>query len=300
MNNLAMSPEPKAANRPVVDYHDDDEASVVLAAFLDTEIELPTLPDVAWKVRDAMSNPDIGVDDIAKIVQNDPVIAAKLVQVANSPLYRGMTKVENIRMVVGRLGLKSTQNLVMIAAVQQLFRAQTTMIKSRFKILYQQSTTTAAISGAIADKIVGMDPDRAALCGLLNDIGTIPVLTRADQQPEFFETREQLEDTILEMRAHAGSWLLHSWNFDSEFVEIVRESRNWKRDKIGAPDYCDIVSAALLIQNSLEGNHEKLPDINDLPLGAKLAENGLVIVSYEEFIEEAEDVIDGINAALSS
>ena len=260
-----------------IDNESPDKTSAVLELFLDTTIELPTLPEVAWKVRDAMSRQDISVSDISLIVQNDPAISARLIQVANSPLYRGMTKVENLRMVVGRLGLKSTQTLVMTIAIKQLFRAQTAMIKKRFMELYEHSATIAALCSVVADKLPGLDPDRAALCGLLHDIGVIPILNRADKQPEFFETDLQLEETIAELRVHAGTWLLRKWNFDSEFIEVTHDARNWHRDKIGKLDYCDVVICALLLKQSMVRESVELPAIHDLPLGAKLAENGLVI-----------------------
>lgn len=265
---------------------------------MDDSVELPNLPEVAWKVRDAMTRPEISVEDIALIVQNDPAISARLIQVANSPLYCGMIKVENIRMVVGRLGLRVTQNLVTMLAVKQLFRAQTNLVKNRFKSLYEHSTTTAALCAVVADKLNGLDPDRAALCGLLHDIGVIPILTRADRQPEFFETQEQLEETINELRVQIGTWVLKKWNFDSEFLDVVREARNAKRDKIGKPDYCDVVICALLLKQTMSGENTDPPAIHDLPIGAKLAENGLMIVSNEDFIEEASDQIESIRAAL--
>lgn len=282
-----------------IDSESADKTSAVLELFLDTTIELPTLPEVAWKVRDAMSREDISVKEMTLIVQNDPAISARLIQVANSPLYRGMTKVANLAMVVGRLGLKSTQTLVMTIAVKQLFRAQTAAVKKRFKELYEYSSTIAALCSVVANKLPGLDPERAALCGLLHDIGVIPILNRADKQPEFFETEAQLEETIVELRAKVGVWLLMKWNFDSEFIEVTQDARNWNRDKIGRPDYCDVVNCALLLKQSMALESDELPAIHDLPLGAKLAENGLVIVSNEDFIEEASEQIEVVRAALN-
>ncbi|MEM7207827.1 MAG: HDOD domain-containing protein [Pseudomonadota bacterium] len=276
-----------------------DQSGDVHSAFLDDKIELPNLPEVAWKVREAIEDPDISVDKIAQIVQNDPAIAARLVQVANSPLYCGLTKVENLRMVIGRLGLNATQSLVTLLAVKQLFRAKTALIKTRFKVLYEHSTSVAALCTAVADRLPGLDRERACLCGLLHDIGVIPILTRADKQPDFFTTPEQLEQTIVELRTHTGSWVLQQWSFDGEMLEIVREARNWNRDMIGKADYCDVVNCALLLKQAMDGDSDNVVDIHDIPLGSKLAESGLVIVSYKDFIDEAKDIIDSIRGSLN-
>ena len=61
---------------------------------LENRATLPTLSDVAWKVRRSMEDPDIGVADTARIIETDPAIAARLIKVANSALYRLYRPVE--------------------------------------------------------------------------------------------------------------------------------------------------------------------------------------------------------------
>lgn len=266
--------------------------------FLNNTIELPNLPEVAWKVRRAMSNPEIGIREITTIVQNDPVISARLVQVANSQLYRGMHKIDSLRAAVVRIGLDSTQNLITMIAIKQLFRADTAFVKERLKTLYEHSTTVAALCEVVADKLSYLDPERATLCGLLHDIGVIPILNQVDKQAKIIDSAEQLEETTDNLRVHIGSWLLKQWNFDSEIINVIHQTRNWRRDTPGQADYCDIVNCALLLEPTIGGVATALPSIYDLPLGAKLAESGLVIVSHEDFVEEVGDKIESIRAML--
>ena len=87
-----------------------------------TELEanrlvLPTLPDVALKVRDAVSKGDASAQELAEMIATDPAISACLIQVVNSPLYRGTNEIKNIQMAVTRLG-NSTVTLVNVSLLR--------------------------------------------------------------------------------------------------------------------------------------------------------------------------------------
>ena len=57
---------------------------------------LPTLPDIALKVRDAVSKGDASASELADMIVTDAALSARLIQVANSPLYRGTVEINNI------------------------------------------------------------------------------------------------------------------------------------------------------------------------------------------------------------
>jgi HD-like signal output (HDOD) protein len=59
---------------------------------------LPTLPDIALKVRDIVSKGDASASELANMIVTDAALSARLIQVANSPLYRGTKEVKNIQM----------------------------------------------------------------------------------------------------------------------------------------------------------------------------------------------------------
>ena len=67
-------------------------------------ITLPTLPEVALRVRDEVDKDSATAVKIAKTVATDAAVSARLLQVANSPLYRGRVSIDSIQMAVTRLG----------------------------------------------------------------------------------------------------------------------------------------------------------------------------------------------------
>lgn len=67
----------------------DDVRAELIDAIQNNRIVLPTLPEVALRIRDAAENPDTDVASFAKELGFDAAISARVMRVANSPLMRG-------------------------------------------------------------------------------------------------------------------------------------------------------------------------------------------------------------------
>lgn len=93
----------------------DDDLALMQRIISDTKagrLRLPSLPDLALKVRTAVNDPRRSIADIARLVQFDPALAARLVQIANSPLYRGTKKFDNCHSAITRIGVEPSRNLI--------------------------------------------------------------------------------------------------------------------------------------------------------------------------------------------
>ena len=74
-------------------------------AYKNNQIMLPELPEVAMRIRQAIRNDDVNLQQVSKLIQMDPAITARLIQIANSPLHRGNSPIEDCRAAISRLGL---------------------------------------------------------------------------------------------------------------------------------------------------------------------------------------------------
>lgn len=86
------------------------------------QITLPTLPEVALKIRDAVENENNSAEDIAAVIGEDPSIAARLIRVVNSPLFRPRTPIADLQMAVTRLGVQVVRHVVVRLTIKQMFR----------------------------------------------------------------------------------------------------------------------------------------------------------------------------------
>ena len=137
---------------------------------------LPTLPEVALKVRDAVNDENASITDIAKVVSSDAAITARLLQFANSPLMRASQPIDNLDAAVSRLGMKLVKDTVTSMAMEQMFQATNDVTDRKLREIWEHSSQVAAISHALASQFTKLKPEQAMLAGLVHDIGALPIL----------------------------------------------------------------------------------------------------------------------------
>jgi len=262
------------------------------------QLDLPTIPDISYKIRRAVSDDTASSHKIARVVQTDPAITARLIQIANSSLYCGRKKIESCPEALTRLGLQATQDIVTAFAIKSVFRANTDLIRQKMSILWTHSSYVAAISAVFAHKLPGFDPDRAMLAGLIHDIGTLPILTYADRYPELIDQPKALVTTVRSLRADIGSQIIRKWDFPEDFQEVVQHAENWYRHTDAAPNYADLVMLAQLHSFIGKVDIKKLPKIEDLPAYKKFG-HYLKIEDSLSILESAKDEIEHIKQLLN-
>jgi HD-like signal output (HDOD) protein len=260
-------------------------------AIHENKIILPTLPEVALRVRDAMESEEVTSRQIADIVATDGALAARLLQVANSPLYRGRVPIENIQMAVNRLGNTLVRSLVTSLAMKQMFQATTDSLDKHLRAAWEEGVQVAAISRALSRQ-AKLDPEQAMLAGLVHNIGSLPVLMMADTYPELMRTEEQLDHLVEKLNPIIGKQILEEWNFPEALVSVPENYQNLQYDGGPVADYVDIVLVARL--QSLPSNHPSTQvDWGQVPSFAKVGlEPEIEIVDIEGVAEEVKEVQD--------
>lgn len=235
------------------------------------DLLLPTIPDVAFKIRRAINDDYASVSSIARIVQIDPSITARLIQISNSPMYMGRKKNESCPEALTRLGLKAAQDIVTTFAMKSLFNAKSPIIRQKMAELWTHSSYIASVSAVFAHKIPGFDPDRAMLAGLIHDIGIVPILTYADNHPDIIAQPKDLVETVKQLRTDIGVQIIRQWDFPEDFEDVVINAENWFRNDNNPSSYADIVMISQLHSFIGKIDIKKIPKIDDLPAYKKLA-----------------------------
>ena len=224
------------------------------------------------KVRKMADDPAVAPEHLAKIIATDAALSARLVQMANSVFFRGLSQVENVRTAIIRLGGVCVRNVVSSLAVSQIYQAKdVNAIKKDLHTLWVHGARVAAISNVLAKRLTKLNPDEAMLAGLIHDIGTLPILKRALDFPEILEDRQALRRVICYMNADIGKKILEEWRFPDALVIAVSEHGNLKRDNGADADFADIVLIANLHSYMGQTNNKFANiDWNDVPALRKL------------------------------
>jgi HD-like signal output (HDOD) protein len=215
-------------------------------AIKENKITLPTLPEVALKVRDAVEQENITAHQIADMVGTDAALSTRLLQVANSPLYRGRVPIESIQMAVTRLGYKLVRSLVVSLAMKQIFQATSDTLDVRLRRMWEQSVEIAAISRVLSQNLPHLDKEQAMLAGLIHNIGALPILTWAEAYPELMEDEVELDRLVAELTPSIGTQILEFWGFPDTLIKVAAEAQNLQYDGGPKADYVDVVIVARL------------------------------------------------------
>lgn len=263
------------------------------------KLALPTIPDVSIKIRRAINEPSANSSKIARVVQIDPSITARLIKISNSPLYRGRRKIESCPEAITRLGLKAAQDIITVFALKTVFNARSGLIRRKMQELWSHSSHVAAISAVLAHKTPGFDPDRAMLAGLIHDIGIVPILAYADRQPEILAAPGDLAETVRELRSEIGVQIIRKWDFPTDFEDVVVHAENWFRDSGPVATYSDIVMISQLHSFIGKVDIKKMPKMDDLPAYKKLAAGNLDADLSINILDQVKDEIENIRSMLT-
>ncbi|MFT4582676.1 MAG: HD-like signal output (HDOD) protein [Gammaproteobacteria bacterium] len=267
---------------------------------LNGKLSLPSLPAVAMKVCQLIDRDDANVGNLARTINTDPAIAAKLIRAANSPLYRGQAPTDSCDKAVVRLGLKTTRQLVSSFAMSELFSTDSPLLSKRMGVLWRHSTEVASICYVLAVKTKTLEPEQALLAGLLHDIGSLPLLSYSHNTSELADDPVALEAFLEMHRSRVGTSILEKWNFPNSLVVAAQSADDWLRDSMAEADYGDLVIIAQLHSFIGTPHMPKIPPMDELPAFRKLAGNGLTPKLSVDIIHEAKHEIERVRALLSS
>jgi HD-like signal output (HDOD) protein len=242
---------------------------VVLADIKNNCLKLPTPPEVAVRVRRAVEGNEASTAQIARLIGTDAALSARLIQVANSPLYRGRTPIDNVQTAVTRLGNKMVRDLVTALLMKQLFQSRSPLLRKRMEVLWLHSAEVSAFSSVLARRFTSLSAEGAMLAGLLHDIGALPLIVRAEDFPEIANDPDLLESAIERLHGQIGKLLLDTWKFPPELSAVAAEHEDLSRYS-ATVDYVDVVTVANL--HSYMGGSHRLSKVNwgDIPAFGKL------------------------------
>jgi len=260
------------------------------------KLVLPTLPEVALKVRDTLEDENSSLIDVAKIINSDAALAARMIQVSNSPLLRATNPIESVEAAVTRMGSNMIRNLVTSMVMEQMFQATSDVTDKRLRRIWEHSTEVAAIAHALASQFTKLQPDQAMLAGLVHDIGALPILSRAEDYPDLLDDEETLDRIINSVHTTIGAEILRKWNFPEDLITVAEDHEDLQRNSKNGPDYADVVIVANL-QSVVDSKHRHAEvDWSTVPAFEKLGlQTDVSIVD----MDETNANIEAARAALS-
>ena len=203
-------------------------------------IRLPSLPDTYNEVMAIVHDDNKGIHELVSFIQSDVALCARLLQVANSPMFRTRDGLTNVRDVVQRLGVEYIKNVILCASIKDKVRSPSPILQSKMEQVWTHSLEVAVHAKVLCQyRVRKLNSELAFTCGLIHDIGRLPVLS--------FLSTHKLEDPELEqllqaLRCYVGVEVLKAWRFAPEFIEVIENEVQFVCHDSFPPTYSDVIN----------------------------------------------------------
>ncbi|WP_277372238.1 HDOD domain-containing protein [Pseudomonas sp. AA-38] len=219
---------------------------------------LPSIPKVAQELIQQFDNPTSSLESVARNIERDPVIAAKVLRLANSARFRGAREATSVEDAAMRLGFNTLRTLVMASAVTGAFKVDTGFDLKSFWI---HSFRVASIARTLA-KQLKLDADAAFTCGMMYNIGELLIQAGApdfarklNRQPQREAAAHAAEETLQLGFGYpeVGAELARRW----QLPKLIQNAIAYQARPNAAPDdgrYARLVAQAVAVGEALEAD----------------------------------------------
>ncbi|MBI3222386.1 MAG: HDOD domain-containing protein [Nitrosomonadales bacterium] len=148
-------------------------------------LAFPTGAQVALKLRQTLNDPDCMLDTAARLILAEPLLAARVISMANSVVYnRSGREITDVRMAVSLIGFRTIQSLAMALVTRQMAgRSSDPKCQELVQQLWEHSAHVASLAQVIARHVTHQDPEAAMFAGIIHEIGGFYMLSRAAHYP---------------------------------------------------------------------------------------------------------------------
>ncbi|EAJ7141807.1 HDOD domain-containing protein [Campylobacter jejuni] len=194
---------------------------------------LPPLPDTVSKLRKYVSeaNSNIETMKVAEIISSDPLMTAKLLQLANSPYYGFTREITTINQVITLLGVGNIINIVTADSIRDNFKIDVSPYGLDTQNFLKTCNEEATF---ITNWLNDEDKKLSHLlvpCAMLLRLGIVifsNFLIQNHKDKDFLAFLNKNENLALAENEFLGvdhisflGFLLHRWNFDDVLIESI-------------------------------------------------------------------------------
>jgi HD-like signal output (HDOD) protein len=189
-----------------------------------------TLPEIYFRVREVVDDPNSTMGDLAEVLKLDPAISARILRIVNSPIYGFPKQIDTISRAVSLLGTQAITDLVTATTVGKAFAKVPIQLMDVSKF-WHRSVLCAVLAGKIAKSCGIKDSERFFVEGLLRDLGHFVLYQYAPEraQSALIEAG-YLDASLAEVErsnigcdfAEVGAELVRSWGMPMEIEQAIR------------------------------------------------------------------------------
>jgi putative nucleotidyltransferase with HDIG domain len=206
-----------------------ENKTLTLEELLSDVAAVPSLPMLYSRLDETINHPRSSIADIAKVLSEDQGLAARILKLANSPLFGYFSKIDTITQAVTIIGIQQVRDLSLAISVMGLFKGLPEDLIT-MDLFWRHSIGTALVARVLATSQRESNLERFFVAGILHDIGRLVLFTRIpDLCREMIETSNNEEHSLFDIErlrlgydhADVGGALLRRWKLPTRVAEPV-------------------------------------------------------------------------------
>jgi HD-like signal output (HDOD) protein len=290
---------PAADQAPLDERQSAFEFVQSLAAELSRgRVDLPTSPDVARQLQEALDADDLSNTFVTRVIGADAGLTANVFELANGKASaRGTRPFTDLKLAVTRVGSDNVRSAALPYVLEKIRSAQAhAHLGADLARLWERSTLVAAISRVLAERTHAAPPDVALLAGLLHNVGAVYLLSRADKHLALFRNPATRDVLMHDWQAPIGKAIAQNWGLPDAIADAIGDQDQLDRHEVGARDLTDVLCVAVRSAAFFEHPDELEIALGSLPLFRRL---GLDRSALRDVMVEAARHTAGLRAALA-
>lgn len=209
--------------------------------------DLPTLPQVAVRLIKLLDDQASSAKDVARLIEQDPAIAVRVLKTVNSALYAPTLtrEISDLQLAVSRMGFVTVANIALSTSVFEAFKPADRPVFNRNEF-WRHSVCVGILASLLYEKLSAtvrqrLSRDVVHLAGIVHDIGKILFeryanaefhLALENARARNVDTGEQERSIVGMGHDEAGAWLSERWHLGLDIVSVVR----WHHSPLCCPD----------------------------------------------------------------
>ena len=192
--------------------------------------EHPPMPAYYRDLLPYVQDPDIGFDQLSRIIRNDPGVTMNILKMANTTYFCGTGRVDSLQQAFVRLGSRRLFQIVIAHGLASRLAVELVGYGLAPRILLRHSVGVAITSELLARRLEQPTREMLFTAALLHDMGKVVLDPFVAEVRPVFDALlrhtdrpfDDLEREVLGItHPEAGAQLMKRWNFAEELVDIV-------------------------------------------------------------------------------
>ena len=212
---------------------------------------IPPLSAGASRFLAALAKRDVEAAELTAIIHRDPMLAPRVLELANSGVFGRLRRIESVRHAVALVGPATLRKYAIRWTIGGVFRSLPDMPKWSTSKFTMHSEATALLADALCDHMSIRGADGAFVAGLVHDIGKFVICAEADDAIDFIQSMHQMSDQSLSEierevlgidHSELSSMAAQKWKLPDDVCEAV----HWHHEPYRDPSPDDIPLSVVL------------------------------------------------------